>query len=185
MAVELKKRKISREAYHVMIDAGIFGPEDKIELLNGEIIDMSPVGNPHIGTINWLSQLFIQKLAGKAIVSIQNPINLSEFSEPEPDLVVCKYRDDFYKHERIKAQDILLLIEVSDTTLEKDREVKFPLYAEAGIECCWIVNLTSKQLEVYTYPEKGKYQNSQVYAEGEIVALENFGLEFSLSDLFG
>lgn len=185
MAVELKKRKISREAYHVMIDAGIFGPEDKIELLNGEIIDMSPVGNPHIGTINWLGQLFIQKLVGKAIVSIQNPINLSEFSEPEPDLVVCKYREDFYKTERIKAQDILLLIEVSDTTLEKDREVKLPLYAEAGIECVWIVNLADRQLEVYTYPEEGKYLNCKIYAEEEVLALENFELELQLSELFG
>lgn len=183
MAVELKKRKISREAYHVMIDAGIFGPEDKIELLNGEIIDMSPIGSTHMSVVNRLTHLFSQALSGSAIISVQNPLNLGEFSEPEPDLTIFKYREDFYEDAIPTAADVLLLIEVSDTTLKKDREVKLPLYAAAGISYLWIVDLENRLIEEYTNPKEGIYQNRLICKKGDVLILDELDIEIMFDDI--
>ncbi|MDW3651306.1 MAG: Uma2 family endonuclease [Bacteroidia bacterium] len=183
MAVELKKRKISREAYHVMIDAGIFGPEDKIELLNGEIIDMSPIASPHMSAVNRLTHLFSLALSGSAIVSVQNPLNLGEFSEPEPDLAIFKFQEDFYENAIPTANDVLLLIEVADTTLKKDREIKLPLYAAAGIPFLWIVDLENRQIEEYSHPVNGIYQNRLICRKGDVLILEELDIEIMFDDI--
>lgn len=185
MSVELKKRKISWEAYHVMIDAGIFGPEDKIELLNGEIIDMSPIGNPHVRAVAWLNYFLNRNLPEHAFVLVQSPIQLSNFSEPEPDITICKFKDSFYGNERAQVEDIYVLIEVSDTTLEKDRQIKLPLYAEAGIPIYCIVNLPEQKLEVYSKPQAESYDYIQEYKAGELALFESLNIELPVAELFG
>lgn len=162
MAVILNKRRITSEAYHLMMDAGILTEDDRVELLNGEIIEKGPIKSPHIGTVNWLDHHLKAMLAGKAIISIQNPIDLGEFSEPEPDLVICQMDEHYYRTRKITPEDIYLLIEVADTTLEKDREVKLPIYASSNIAEYWIINLQDQQVEIYTQPAKNLYKNRQI-----------------------
>ena len=104
-----------------------------MELIEGEIIEMSPVGNRHIASVNRATTLFVTRLAGKAIVSIQNPVRLSRYTEPQPDIVLARPRDDYYSGQRIGPEDTFLVIEVSDSTLRYDRNRKMPLYAKSGV----------------------------------------------------
>lgn len=187
MPVELKKRLLTVDAYHALIDAGIFDEDDRIELLNGEIIDMSPVGDPHIGCIIWLSQELIPDLKGNAIVSIQSPISLDLHSEPEPDLTICRFGNHLYRNRKIQPQDIHLIIEVADSTLRIDREVKLPLYAAADIPIYWIVNLIDEQVEVYTLPDSIQkiYKQMSLYTRSDELEVPNFDLKLSVDELFG
>ena len=140
----LTQRKIfTVRDYHKMIDAGVFTGDSNYELIEGEIVKKMTVGDYHIGCVNRLNMLFAPQLAGKAIVSIQNPVVISEISEPEPDVALLKFRDDFYVSGKAQAKDVLLLIEVSDTTISYDRKTKTRLYAEAEIAEVWLVNLPS------------------------------------------
>ena len=141
-----------------MGEAGIFGENDRIELIEGELIEMSPIGSLHAGTVTQLSQLFSAAVANRAIVYVQNPILLGRHSEPEPDICLLKPRADFYKRGLPKPEDVLLAIEVSDTTAGYDREVKVPLYARHGIAECWLIDLQKKQLEIYLKPSSDGYR---------------------------
>ena len=156
--VALEKKLLSCDDYHAMIAAGILDEYDKVELINGELIYMSPIGPKHGGVINRINNLLQELLKGFAIIAVQNPVTLAPFSEPEPDLALLKPRHDFYSDAHPVPEDIFLLIEVADTTLEKDRVVKAPLYAKAGIPLYWIVNLPELQLEIYSQPAGGQYK---------------------------
>ena len=130
--------------------------------------------------------LFAPQLAGKAIVSIQNPVVISEISEPEPDVVLLKFQADFYVSGKAQAKDVLLLIEVSDTTISYDRKTKTRLYAEAEIAEVWLVNLPRQILEVYTNPQDGKYKFRRKYEKNEIVSPKLLPeLTLKVSDIFG
>jgi Uma2 family endonuclease len=122
---------------------------------------MAPIGAPHFGMVNRLTGLLPAILAGRGILSIQNPVRLDDGSEPEPDVVVLKPRDDYYETAAPRPEDVLLLIEVADTSLRDDRDVKVPLYAESGIQECWLVNLVDRVVEVYRQPENGRYVESR------------------------
>lgn len=146
-----------------------------VELLEGEIYQMSPVGPIHVRTINYLTGLFAVMLLGKVIVSVQNPIRLSNYSEPEPDIALLKLE---YNSEQLpSAPDILLVVEVSDSTLKYDREQKLPIYAEAGISEYWIVNLIDNVLEVYREPIGRMYRTRRLYQPGEAVEFMGERLE--------
>jgi Uma2 family endonuclease len=166
-----------------MYDAGILGEEDRIELLNGELILMSPVGSQHGSVVKRLNALFNRTLQGKAIVSVQDPILIPPHSEPEPDLALLQIRDDFYEKEHPSPDDIFIVLEVADTTLEKDRIVKSAIYAEAGIPEYWIVNLPENRLEIYSQIQGNQYQEISIFAPGEKVSLDIFGLEINISDI--
>lgn len=181
----LEKRLLTTNDYHAMIAAGILGEDDKVELLNGELILMSPIGPNHSGVTNRISHLLQELLRGLAIVAAQNPVTLSLSSEPQPDLAIVKPRDDFYAESHPCPEDVFLLIEVADATLEKDRTVKAALYAEAGIPYYWIVNLPEQQLEVYAQPDKGQYKLRQIYLLDEKVVIEPFGVEVGVEQLLG
>lgn len=146
-------RKFTVTEYHQMAKVGILTPEDKVELIQGAIIAMSPIGLKHAACVNRLNQLFYRKLGDQVIVSIQNPIQLNDYSEPQPDLVLLKPRPDFYENQIPKPVDIYLLIEVADSTVKYDQEVKLPLYAQSNISEVWIVNLNHQSLEVYRQPQ--------------------------------
>jgi len=128
MDIEVARKRFTVDEYHRMGEAGVFHPEARLELIEGEIIEMSPVGTPHIAAINRTNALFAARFAGRAMVSVQNPVVLSDITEPQPDLLLAPYRDDFYATERLSARHAILAVEVSDSTLRYDRDRKMPLY---------------------------------------------------------
>src|SRR5438132_4583560 len=152
METEVAKKLFTVEEYHRMGEAGIFHPEARLELIEGEIIEMSPVGDPHIGCVNRATALFSTRLAGKVIVSVQNAVRLSRYTEPQPDIVLARPRDDYYARARISPENTFLVIEISDTTLRYDRHRKMPLYAKSGVSELWIENLQNDVILVYRDP---------------------------------
>jgi len=155
MTVAISKRIFSVAEYHQMVDAGILTENDKIELINGEFITMSPIGSKHASCVKRLNTLLSNQLQDDAIISVQDPIQADEYSEPEPDLAVLKPRADFYADGHPQPSDVLIVIEVSDSTLGFDKEVKLPLYAKAGIPEAWVINLPENTVEIYTTPQTG------------------------------
>ncbi len=160
--MQLATRKFTVEQYHQMAEAEVFAPEERLELIRGEIIEMSPIGLKHATVVKRLNNLLTYQLHNQAIIGVQDPIQLDNFSEPQPDISVLKMRSDFYELEIPKSQDILWLIEVSDKTLKYDQEIKITLYAESKINEVWLVNLNNNTLEVYRDPQNNIYQDEQI-----------------------
>lgn len=177
------KHLIAVEAYRKMGEAGIFTPEARVELIEGEIFDMAPIGSEHASLVKRITEWWLFALQGRAIVSVQDPVVLGEYSEPQPDLALLRRREDFYARSHPSPEDILLIIEVSDTTARYDREIKLPLYARYGIPEAWLINLQQRRLEVYSGPEAGKYQQADFYQEGEVSSRAFPDLKLPLADL--
>lgn len=167
--------------YDRMIDLGVLKEDDRVELVRGIIVAKMPIGDPHVATVNRLNRLFNRLTDDTVAVSIQNPIRLAD-SEPEPDVVLMKARDG-----KPSPSDILLLIEVADDSLENDREVKGPLYAENGIVEYWIVNLIDNCLEVHRRPQPdGTFADGRTLRAGDVVDIVSLpGITFGVSDLIG
>jgi Uma2 family endonuclease len=141
-----------------------------VELLRGEVYQMSPIGPKHVHKVAQLDARLQETLRGKAVVLVQSPLRLSEDSEPEPDLLVLKPPLERYQDRLPTPEDVLLLVEVADTSLEFDREAKLPLYAEAGIPEVWLVNLKENLLEVYRDPRGGRYREIRLLSPEEEVS---------------
>lgn len=146
----------------------------RVELLRGEVYQMSPIGPKHAFTVAQLDERLQETLRGKAVIMVQNPLRLAEDSEPEPDLLVLKPPISRYRDRHPTPEDVLLLIEVADTSLEFDREVKLPLYAEAGIPEVWLVNLKEDLLEVYREPREGRYRAIRLLSPTEAASPLHF-----------
>ncbi|MBD2571197.1 Uma2 family endonuclease [Anabaena lutea] len=174
MVVQLAKRRFNISQYHQMNKAGILKEDDRVELINGEIIEMSPIGTRHTACVNRLNSLFSQLLAKKVIVAVQNPIILNNLSEPQPDIALLKPRADFYETGHPQPQDILLLVEVADSSIEYDREVKIPLYASSGISEIWLVDIEEQVITVYRYPTANGYSEIKTFQRGDILDLQIF-----------
>ena len=157
-----------------MSQAGILTEDDRVELIDGEILKMSPIGSRHVGCVNRLNTLFSSGVGQLAIVSVQNPIRIDDYSEPEPDMALLKPRGDFYSQSLATAEDVLLIIEVADTSVEYDRNVKLPVYARAGILEVWIADLPGDGVEVNTEPINGAYQKTRRASRGEILIPVSF-----------
>lgn len=169
-----------------MGEAGIFHPEARLELIEGEIIEMSPPGNPHIGCVNRATALFSARLAGKVIVSVQNPVRLSRYTEPQPDIVLARPRADYYGEKRITPEDTLLVIEISDSTVRYDRNRKMPLYAKSGVSELWIENLQEEVILVYRNPVAQTYSTSFERHCGDSISLAAFpDVVFKVDELLG
>ena len=171
--------------YHRMAEAGILNEDSRVELIRGQIVDMAPIGAPHHGMVIRLTRLLPGVLAGRGILSVQNPVRLDDGSEPEPDVVVLAPRTDDYGTATPAPADVLLLIEVADTSLNADRAIKMPLYAESGIAECWIVNLVCRVVEVYRQPRNCRYEDVRRIGAGEaldIVLLP--GVALAVAELF-
>jgi Uma2 family endonuclease len=153
----LQRRKLSVDDFHRMGEAGILHEDDRIELIDGEMIEMAPIGVLHASVVNELSQMLNAALGRLAIVSVQNPIALPPLNEPQPDIAVLKPRSDKYRHALPSAADVLLLIEVADTTLLYDREIKMPLYARHGIAEAWLVDLQAEAVMIHREPSAQGY----------------------------
>lgn len=146
------RKKFTIAEYHQLVDLGFFTEDEKIELIRGEIINMAPKRTPHSVCNSLLWKKLYQLIGQQAEIRVQEPITLPSDSEPEPDVVVAKLKADNYLSAHPVAENIILVVEIADSTLKYDREVKIPLYAEAGINDYWIFNLVDKCLEVYTKP---------------------------------
>jgi Uma2 family endonuclease len=169
MAAELKRWQVDVNTYHRMIEEGILTEDDRVELIEGEIIEMCAIGKPHAMCVNRLNRIFNSRASDVAIVSIQNPLTLNDLSEPQPDVALLKFRADFYEDAEMTADNALLVIEVADTTAQSDRKVKIPLYALAGIGEAWLVNLKRNVIEVYREPSNGKYGSVKKYRRGDAI----------------
>ena len=187
MAVVLKTRRFTVDEYHRMGEAGILSEDDRVELLAGEVVDMSPIGPLHAGTVNRLTTLLSSRLGTQVIVRIQNPLLLrAEDSEPQPDVTLLRPRTDFYTRAHPEAHDVYLVIEVADTSVEKDRDVKFPIYARAGIPEAWLLDLSAGRLEVHRHPAPDGYQDIHRFQRGQSVAPQAFpDVVLRVDDLLG
>ena len=164
-----KKYLISVTEWHKMGEYHIFQPEIRLELIEGEIIKMSPIGVLHAECVTHLTHLFVPQVLGIAKVSVQNPIQLSDFSEPQPDIVLLRSYPQLYQQGHPTPADILLLIEVADTTVKYDRHRKIPLYAQEGIVESWLVNLDTQQVEVYLNPTTAGYAQITIAIRSDIL----------------
>jgi Uma2 family endonuclease len=152
-----RRHRITVDEYHRMAEVGLLAPGARVELIDGEIIDMAPIGKDHSSVVSQLQFLLHRAVGERAHVRTKEPVLLDDYSMPEPDLALLKWRDDFYRHDYPTAADTLLVIEVSDTTLRHDREHKAPLYARHGIPEYWIVDLLHHTLHVCRRPLDGRY----------------------------
>ncbi|MDR7555353.1 MAG: Uma2 family endonuclease [Armatimonadota bacterium] len=187
MATPLLKRLFTVAEYHRMGEAGILGEDDRVELIEGEIVEMAPIGSRHAGTLKRLLDKFIPlQAAGRIILSVQDPIDLGERSEPQPDLILLKPRSDFYASSHPGPEEALLVVEVAETSPAYDREVKLPLYARAGIPEVWLVDLAEGLLEVYRQPDPRGYREVQRLQRDQRVAPQAFpDLELVVGDVLG
>ncbi|HEY6331820.1 MAG TPA: Uma2 family endonuclease [Blastocatellia bacterium] len=186
MSVQLEHWRFGVDEYHQMLEAGILTEDDRVELIDGEIIKMSPIGSHHVASVNRLTSLLTSKLGSKAIVSIQNPVRLDNYSEPQPDVVVLKPRADFYAGALPGPADTLLIIEVADSSLNIDRKVKLRLYARAGIPEVWIANIPEDRIEAHSEPRIDSYQRVRIATRGESISCESVpDLALSVADILG
>jgi Uma2 family endonuclease len=169
MSAQLEPRRFNVTEYYQMAEAGILSDDERVELIEGEVIKMGSIGSKHAACIARLSGLFHNRMSNQAIPWVQNPVRLSDFSEPVPDVCLVKRRSDFYAAHHPVPADVLLLIEVADSSLLKDRNVKVPLYAAAGIAEVWLVDLPAQSIEVYSNPSQGAYLNAQEFKRDELV----------------
>ena len=161
--------RISCDRYHEMIASGGLREDDRIELINGYLVTKMSIGSLHSGMVNRLNRLLGRLFGDSAIVTIQNPVTIHEYSEPEPDVVVAKFREDFYADRHPYPEDILLVIEVADTSLAFDREAKIPLYASCGIPESWLVDLIHHEIHVFRRPDGAAYQETLVFRSGDLL----------------
>jgi len=174
MTVTLAKRRFTVDEYHLMAQAGILSEDDRVELIRGEVVEMTPIGRRHAGAVDRLNQLFTSALGERVIVRVQNPVPVSADSEPQPDLALLRLSPDFYVETPLGPEEVLLVIEVADTSAPSDRAVKVPLYAEAGIREVWLVDLAAGRVEVYRGPGPGGYRECLALVRGQRVAPEAF-----------
>ena len=168
-----------------MAEAGILGEGSRVELIREQIVDRTPIGAPHLGMVNRLTRLLSAILVGHGILSVQNTVRLDDGSEPEPDFAVLRPRANDYQTATPCPPDVLLLIEVADTSLDDDRAIKAPLYAENGIAEYWIVNLLNRTVEVYRQPRNGRYADIRRAGPGEVLDIVPLpGVALPAADLF-
>jgi Uma2 family endonuclease len=164
------RHRLTTTEFHRMVEAGILQENDRIELVEGELIDRAPIGSNHAGVVAQLTAWLNGAAAGRFIVFPQNSLALSAHSEPQPDLTLLKPRDDYYRSALPAPADVLLLIEISDATVEFDRNTKVPLYARSGIPEVWLVNLRDQVVEVFREPTAQGYVGSMRIVRGQRLA---------------
>lgn len=169
MSHQPARRWFTTSEYNRMAEAGILTEDDRVELIEGEIVEMSPIGSRHAACVNRLNMLLSGQAGQDSIVSVQNPIVVDDYSEPEPDVAALRMRDDYYAHQLPTASDGLLVIEVADTSAETDRGVKIPLYARTGVPLTILIDLPRELIEVHSEPVNGQYQSVQIFRRGDEV----------------
>ena len=185
MAVRPLKGPFTVDAFRRLAEARVLREDDRVELIDGQVVEMSPIGASHAACVRRLNRLLGRLLSDLAMVDVQNPIVLGARDQPQPDLTVLRPRVDAYR-QHPRAADLLLVIEVSDTSLEYDRGTKVPLYARAGIAEVWIVDLDGDRIEVYRGPASGGYRDVRVVSRGETLSPSAFpDVTISVAEVLG
>lgn len=179
----LERYRFTVDEYHRLAETGILGEEDRVELIDGEIVMMTPMGSRHAACLARLTQLLVELADGAAIVRVQSPVELDGRSEPEPDLALARPRADFYTSGHPRPADLLLVVEVADSSLGYDRDVKLPLYGTAGVPELWIVDLGRGCVDAYRGPFAGGYAERRTYRRGERVEAVGIALGVPVDDV--
>jgi Uma2 family endonuclease len=174
MTAEVLKRLFTVEQYHRMIETGIIEEGDRVELIRGEIVEMASIGTRHAAGVRRVSEVLRSKLGAAVFIDTQNPVEVDEYSEPQPDIAVLRRREDFYASVHPTPEDVFLLIEVSDSTIRRDHTIKIPLYAEDNIAEAWIVDVNAELVEVYRQPSATGYRSLQTFMRGQTIELLAF-----------
>jgi len=164
-----EQRQFTVDEYYKLAEVGLLNEDDRVELIDGEIVEMSPIGSRHAASVTKLSYILRDCLGNSATISTQNPVRLHDNSEPVPDIAILKPRDDFYAEHHPAPPDVLLLIEVADSSVHQDRERKIPVYARARIPEVWLYDLNKKAITQYSTPQEGRYRRVRTYGEGETI----------------
>lgn len=164
-----RRHRFTVDEYYRMARAGVFGEDDRVELIEGGLVDMSPIGPEHAGATSYLSHALLARLRERAQVRVQLPLRIDATSEPEPDLLLVRPRDDHYRSAHPQPEDVLLLIEVAETSRDYDRQIKLPLYARAEIPEVWLADLVERTVAVHRQPRDGRYGELQTYGPGEVL----------------
>jgi Uma2 family endonuclease len=184
VSTSAQKKLFTVTDYYKMAEVGILASEDRVELIHGEIIKMSPINSPHAKIVSRLNRILNALLGENALVRSQSPIHIDAYSEPEPDIAVVAFQVDEYEDQHPLPSETYLLIEVSDSTLNRDRKVKLPLYAEAAIPEVWIIDLKNRMVEVYTIPQDGTYQQVKKMKKGDILVCTRVELQLEVKQIF-
>ncbi len=181
----ITRRRFTVDEYHRMAEAGILHEDDRVELLEGEIVEMSPIGRRHQACVDRLTQWLVPALRGRAIVRVQGSVKLSDVSAPQPDVLLLRPRQDFYATVDPGPDDVFLVIEVADTSLRYDQGIKVPLYARHGIPEVWVIDLAEERVFIYRDPHPGAgYRAVEVLGRGARLAPQAFPeLELAIDEL--
>jgi Uma2 family endonuclease len=186
MAIAYERRLISVDDYHRMYEAGVFAPDERVELVDGELIAVPPMGPRHAGAIGRLTRLFTSRLGDRVLVRVQLPVIVDDRSEPEPEFVLVPPDPYDYADRHPQPADVLLLVEVSDSSRDFDRRKKVPLYARAGIHEVWLLDVVDRRLLVFRDPSGGAYRTKSTLAQGNDVAMLAFPDErFTVAEILG
>lgn len=178
----ITRHRLSVDDYYRMAGAGILNEDDRVELIEGEVVDMAPIGSSHGGAVKRLARLFSQSVGELAIVSVQDPIRLDAYNEPQPDIALLRPREDFYSRAHPQADDVLLIVEVAESSLAYDLKIKLPLYARHGIAEVWVLDLNGRALHVHGQLEAGVYRRAEILTRPRRlapVALPDAGIDLT------
>ena len=186
MALQPVRRRFTVREYHQMGRAGILTEDDRVELVGGEIVEMTPVGRRHAACVKRLNRLFGQRFGDAALISVQDPVHLDDHTEPQPDVAFLRPRADFYAAGHPGPADILLIVEVAETSAALDRRVKLPLYARSGIPEVWLVDLDKETIRAYRDPSPGGYRTARTVGRGQRLAPLAFpDRELTVAEILG
>ncbi|HVF51537.1 MAG TPA: Uma2 family endonuclease [Pyrinomonadaceae bacterium] len=172
MSVQIVRRHFSVSDYYRMLTAGVLSEDDRVELIEGEIIERNPIGSRHAACVGRLTKVLGRLAGDDSIVWVQNPVQLDDYSEPLPDVALLKRREDFYAQANPRPSDVMLVVEVADSSVMYDRQIKIPLYARAGIPEVWLVNLPSETVEIYARPRADAYVETRLVRRDESFAAQ-------------
>jgi Uma2 family endonuclease len=172
MAVRVERYRFTVDDYYRMLASGILTEDSRVELIRGEVVAMSPIGSRHAACVKRLVHMLGSQLFGRAILSVQDPVRLSEDTEPQPDVALLRPRADFYASGHPGPGDVLLVVEVAEASADYDRRVKVPLYGQAGIPEAWLVDLGAGVVEVYRRPGRRGYRRVERHGRGSVLTLQ-------------
>jgi Uma2 family endonuclease len=186
MVMQIVRRLFTTEDYHRMMQNGVLAEDDRVELIDGEVLEMSPIGSRHAACVDRIAHLLFTRVGARAIVRVQSPIHLSARSEPQPDLALLQLRDDFYVDAHPEPEDVLLVIEVAESSQEFDRAMKIPLYAKARVPAVWLVDLEGEGVQAYTQPTPQGYSEIHQLWRGQSIVLQPFpDVSIPVTDILG
>jgi len=184
MSVQVARHHFSISEYERMVETGILRQDDRVELIEGEVLEMSPIGERHAACVRKINLRLVRLVGDRSLVSVQNPIAIPEWSEPQPDIALLVPRRDFYSTGHPEPKHVQVLIEVADSSIDYDLTVKVPLYARAGVKEVWVIDLRKREVIVFTNSRLGAYRTRRVFGRNATFETKRVpGLAVSTNDL--